>query len=288
MEFNKRKALFLLASLIALGASSCKTPQSNGNGQGVPAATPRPAKWVAQYRSPASLSYSGVNLSVFYYTGISVVSPSVVFVCGDTPNPGSLEERVGVIVRTTDGGQHWTDTQVELPGMVIPSLNAIHFISPDVGWAVGVDSGGDGIVLKTTDTGSSWAPTRIGYKQVPVAVFFVDADNGWIGGATPPPGEDEGMGGPSAILATTDGGHTWNSQNNVPLSILRIFFADKMNGWASGTSGVIYNTTDGGRSWDKQRTEIEAGDGPVDPRGEGAKRPIAGWRARSHEQRRVG
>jgi len=271
MEFNKRPALFLLASLIALGASSCKTQQSNSNRQGVPAATPKPAKWVAQYRPPASLSYSGVNLSVFFYTGISVVSPSVVFVCGDTPNPGSLEERVGVIVRTTDGGQHWTEISVERPEMVIPSLNAINFISPDVGWAVGVDSGGEGIVLKTTDGGSSWAPTRIGYKQVPVAVFFVDADNGWIGGATPPPGEDEGMGGPSAILATTDGGNTWNSQNNIPLSILRIFFADKMNGWASGTSGVIYNTTDGGRSWDKQRTEIEAGDGPVDPRGEGAK-----------------
>jgi len=155
--------------------------------------------------------------------------------------------------------------------MLIPSLNSIHFISPDVGWAVGVDSGSDGVVVKTTDGGLSWTPARIGHKQTPVAVFFADADNGWIGGATPPPGEDEGMGGPSALLATTDGGGTWNAQNNVPVSILRISFVDRMNGWASGTMGVIYNTTDGGRSWDKQRTEIEAGDGPVDPHGEGAK-----------------
>jgi photosystem II stability/assembly factor-like uncharacterized protein len=57
----------------------------------------------------------------------------------------------------------------------------------------------------------------------------------------------------------------------VPVSILRISFVDKLFGWASGTKGVIYNTADGGRTWDKQRTEIETGDGPIDPHGEGAK-----------------
>ena len=271
MEFSKRAVTLLFAILVSLSGSSCKTQQSNSNKGGQPEATAKAGKWVSQYRSPASLGYAGVNLSVFYYSGISVVSPSVVFVCGDTPNPKGGEERVGVIVRTTDGGEHWTETPIELPGMLIPSLNSIHFISPDVGWTVGVDSGNDGVILKTTDGGSSWAPTRISQKQVPINVFFVDADHGWMGGSTPPPGDEEGMGGPSAILATTDGGQTWNAQNNIPVSILRVFFVDVMNGWASGTQGVIYNTTDGGRTWNKQRTEIEAGDGPVDPRGEGAK-----------------
>ncbi|HLF84892.1 MAG TPA: YCF48-related protein [Blastocatellia bacterium] len=271
MEFNKRSTAFLLASTLALGAASCKTPQTNGNRQGAIGATSKPAKWVAQYRSPASLNYSGVNLSVFFYSGISVVSQSVVFVCGDTPNPKGGDERAGVILRTTDGGQHWTDTPIDLPGILIPTLNSIHFISPDVGWAVGVDSGEDGVVLKTTDAGSSWAVTRLTQKQTPIAVFFTDADSGWIGGSTPLLGEEESIGGPSAILATTDGGHTWHPQYNVPLSILRIFFVDKMSGWASGTKGVIYNTTDGGRTWDKQRTEIEAGDGPIDFAGDGVK-----------------
>jgi len=126
-------------------------------------------------------------------------------------------------------------------------------------------------LLKSTDGGSSWAVSRVGYKQVPVAVFFSDADNGWIGGATPAPGEEDGIGGPSAILATTDGGRTWNAQNHIPVSILRFSFLDKMTGWASGTQGAIYSTTNGGGTWDRQRTEIEAGDGPVDPHGEGAK-----------------
>lgn len=271
MEFNKRAVAIAFVSLIALGALGCKGSQNNSNQPSVPGAAAKPGKWVAQYRSPASLSYSGMNLAVFYYSGISVVSPNIVFVCGDTPNPKSSDERIAVILRTTDGGQHWTDTPIELPRIQIPTLNAIHFISPDVGWAVGVDSGADGVVLKTTDGGSSWTATRIGHKEVPTTVFFVDANNGWIGGATPPPGDDEGIGGPSALLATTDGGSTWQSRYNIPISIYRVFFVDNMNGWASGSKGVIYNTADGGLTWNAQRTEIEMGDGPLDLAGDGVK-----------------
>jgi photosystem II stability/assembly factor-like uncharacterized protein len=273
MESRNWVSPLLFALLIALAGSGCNSQQSNSNKKPTSEVQAKVGKWVAQYRSPASLSYSGYNLGVFYYTGISVVSPDVVFVCGDMPNPkGGGEERVGVILRTADGGKNWNETTIEKPGMLITSLNSLHFINSDVGWVVGADSGRDGIVLKTSDGGSSWSVTRLGYKQIPVTVFFSDADHGWIGGASPLPGEEEGVGGPSAILATNDGGSTWNAQNNIPVSILRIAFADKLTGWASGTNGVIYNTIDGGRTWDRQRTEIEAGDGPVDPHGEGAKK----------------
>lgn len=271
MEFNKRAVAFAFVSFIALGAFGCKGSTSNSNqAQIARGAAAKPGKWVAQYRAPASLSYSDMNLAVFYYSGISVVSPNVVFICGDTPNAKG-DERLGVIVRTTDGGQNWTDTPIDIPKMHIPTLNAIHFISPDVGWAVGVDSGEDGVVLKTTDGGLSWTGTRISQKQVPIAVFFLDANNGWIGGGTPPPGEDEGHGGPSALLTTTDGGLTWQTRYNFPVSIYRVLFVDKMNGWASGSKGVIYNTDDGGLTWNTQRTEIETGDGPQDLQGEGMK-----------------
>ena len=271
MEFKLRTIAFILASTLALGTSSCKTAQNNGNQKISTAASAKPGRWVAQYRSPASLSYSGVNLSVFFYSGISVVSPNVVFVCGDTPHPKGGDERVGVIVRTTDGGQTWIDTPIEFPGVIIPTLNSVHFISPEVGWAVGVDSGEDGVVIKTTNGGASWAFTRLTQKQVPISVFFTDADNGWIGGSTPVLGEEDSVGGPSAILATTDGGQTWQPRYNLPHSILRIHFVEKANGWASGTNGVMYSTTDGGRTWDKQRTEIELGDGPVDLNADGVK-----------------
>jgi photosystem II stability/assembly factor-like uncharacterized protein len=272
MKLRNWVSTLLFAVLIALGASSCNRQQTNSNKNPTSEIPAKPGKWIAQYRSPTSLSYSGYNLGVFFYNGISVLSPDVVFVCGDMPNPKGGEERVGVILRTTDGGKNWVEKTIEQPGILITSLNSLHFISPDVGWIVGKDSGNDGILLKTPDGGSSWSVMRIGYKQIPVAVFFADADHGWIGGATPLPGEEEGIGGPSAILATTDGGNTWNAQNNIPISILRIYFVDNSTGWASGTNGIIYKTIDGGRTWDRQRTEIETGDGPIDLQGEGAKK----------------
>ena len=271
MKLKLRAAALITVSLIGLTALSCKGRQENANQQSAPAAEPKPGRWVAQYRSPASASYAGANLALFSYSGISVVSPSVVFVCGDVPKAKSGEQRVAVIVRTTDGGQNWIETLIDLPGFQIPTLNAIHFISADVGWAVGADFSGNGVVLKTTDGGLSWAAAKLPHKQVPTSVFFADADTGWIGGATPPPGEDEGAGGPSAILATSDGGATWHPQYNVPISIHRVFFIDRDTGWASGSRGRIYNTTDGGRTWDTQRTEIELTEGPVDLKDEAVK-----------------
>jgi photosystem II stability/assembly factor-like uncharacterized protein len=271
MKLLNRAAVLALISFIAAAGLSCKSSQKNSNQKGANESAAKPGRWVAQYRSPASLKYTGGNLAVFYYSGISIVSPNVVFVCGDTPSTGPVDERVGVIIKTTDGGQSWSEKPVQIPGMQIAAVNSIHFVSPDTGWAVGADSAQDGIVLKTTDGGSSWSATRLTQKQVPTTVCFADADNGWIGGATPPPGQEEGIGGPSSILATTDGGRTWQSQNNIPISIYRVFFIDRTNGWAGGSKGAIYNTTDGGRTWDTQRTEIEAGDGPVDLRGEGVK-----------------
>src|SRR5262249_25569750 len=269
MKTNRCAALSLLLLIAAIAASGCKNSQSNSNRTSVQPLA-KPARWLAQYRSPSSLSYAGTNLAVFFYSGISVVSPSVVFVCGDMPLSG--DQRVGVFVKTTDGGQTWAETPIQLPKIQIPSLNAIHFISPEGGWTIGLDSGNDGIVLKTTDGGSSWSVTRLNYKQIPITVFFTDANTGWIGGATTPRGEEEGnVGGPSAILATTDGGSTWQPQYNVPVSIYRIFFVDKMNGWASATNGKIYNTSDGGRTWNSQRTEMEFAEGPVDLTSDAAK-----------------
>jgi photosystem II stability/assembly factor-like uncharacterized protein len=270
MKLNKRTAGLVFLTLVAVGGLSCNG-SGNKNGQQGKTGTPsKPGRWIAQYRSPASLNRGDLDLAVFYYSAISVVSADVAFVCGDVPNPKG-DERQAVVVRTTDGGQNWTEIPIRLPGVEIQALNAIHFISADLGWAVGADSGNDGVVVKTTDGGSTWALTRIAEKEVPTAVCFVDPDHGWLGGATPPPGEEEGLGGPSAILATADGGRTWQAQYNIPVSIYRIFFLNPTTGWASGSKGIIYNTSDGGRTWDTQRTELETGDGPIDLNGEGIK-----------------
>jgi photosystem II stability/assembly factor-like uncharacterized protein len=270
MKLVTRVVLSAALSIAAMGAAGCNGSQP-ANRSNQPAAAAKPGRWIAQYRSPASLATAGVNLSVFFYSGISVVSPDVVYVCGDMPGATAEDERVGVILKTTDGGNNWSEIPINVPRMLVPTLNSIHFISADVGWAVGADSGQLGVVLRTTDGGASWTPSRLGHKQIPTTVFFADQNTGWVGGATPPPGEDEGVGGPSAILGTTDGGQTWSLQYNVPISIYDLSFVDNLTGWASGSKGVIYHTADGGRTWNTQRTEIEAGDFPGDPASEAAK-----------------
>src|SRR5258707_10576527 len=59
------------------------------------------------------------------------------------------------------------------------------------------------------------------------------------------------------ILATRDGGKTWNlvHQAKGPASDLYgIAFADKLNGVAVGKDGIIMRTSDGGSSWSQVRS----------------------------------
>jgi photosystem II stability/assembly factor-like uncharacterized protein len=273
MKIDKRLALTLLASLVAPLLLSCNSAQKNSNQQSDdrPATPAKAGRWVAQYRSPVSAKYAAGNLAVIFYSSISVVSKDVVFVAGDMPDEKGHSDTVGVIVSTTDGGQNWKETYIEQPGLIVTHLNSISFVSPELGWAVGTDSALGGILLKTTDGGATWAVSRLSAKQLPTTVCFADADTGWMGGATPPPGEDEGEGGPSAILGTTDGGRTWVSQINLPVTIFDLSFVDKTTGWAAGSKGAIYHTTDGGRTWNAQRSELEPNPGMGDLNIEGVK-----------------
>ncbi|HKY05593.1 MAG TPA: YCF48-related protein, partial [Blastocatellia bacterium] len=267
-------AVILLLSIPLAGCTdgSQNNDQQNANA-GPTTGSQKAAHWVAQFRSPSSANVQGTNLGFFSYSAISVVSQSTVFVAGDMPFFRNSTGRIGVIVRTTDGGKSWDEKPIEQPGMEIQTLNSIHFVDPQNGWAVGLDSNDQGLVLRTTDGGQNWTISKLNFKQHPTVVYFADAQTGWMGGSTPMPGQDsESEGGPSDILSTTDGGATWAVQRRVPVSILDFSFIDKMQGWASGFRGVIYHTTDGGRTWSQQRSELEMGAGIVSPDSEGAKK----------------
>jgi photosystem II stability/assembly factor-like uncharacterized protein len=270
MSKSARVGLLAISILVGANFSSCWRDQANRNQQSRQSSS-RLSKWVAQYRSPRSAGLTGNVLARFFYSAISVVSPDVVFVAGDMPLSLTTEDRVGVVLKTNTGGSEWSETPLQASGMLVTTLNSIHFVNENAGWTVGADANRSGVIARTTDGGGSWAISRLEQKQIPTSVFFADETNGWIGGATPPAGEDEGSGGPSAILATTDGGTTWQPQINLPVSIDDLFFLNAQTGWASGTKGTVYHTTDGGRSWNSQRTEIETGDSIVIPGTEGAK-----------------
>lgn len=59
-----------------------------------------------------------------------------------------------------------------------------------------------------------------------------------------------------AVYYSPDFGNSWQLQETgIPNELFSISFADEMNGWAVGRSGVIVHTADGGRTWLTQRKE---------------------------------
>ncbi len=277
---HKRLALLFLLFVLIFTASTCKkSTTQNTNQQTTNQPSMKAGKWIPQWRSPAAQNAEGLYLAAFTYTCLAVISPSVVYAAGDIPK--GENSRIGIFTRTTDGGASWTETELTRPDMNIIRINSMSFVSHTTGWLVGFNSKNEGIVLKTTDAGTTWETTKLPVKQTPQTVCFTDENTGWIGGTSLTPDEQSDEeedklnfeGNPSDLLATSDGGKTWQSTRRMPISISDIFFLDKTTGWMTGQKGIIYKTADGGRTWDTQKSELETGEGAmIDMSGDSAKK----------------
>ena len=134
-----------------------------------------------------------------------------------------------------------------------------------------------GHVVVSSDGGATWKQSKVPVSADLVAVWFVDAKQGWA------------VGHDGVVLATTDGGDNWQLQldgrkaNELlvqamerkvtaePASkdaaallaeakryreqgpdkpFLDVWFADANNGYIVGAYNLIFHTTDGGKSWE--------------------------------------
>ncbi len=79
-------------------------------------------------------------------------------------------------------------------------------------------------------------------------VRFVDEVNGFAVGEF------------GTVIATTDGGTTWEQRTPVPNDFYPMAsdFVDTATGWIGGLDGVIWMTADGGRTWDRQQSITSA------------------------------
>ena len=134
------------------------------------------------------------------------------------------------IFRTTDGGANWTE---QFSDASVGELSIIRFTDINNGWALGLVNK----ILKTSNGGATWEKitnTGLNNDYNPKCVFFLDANNGWIGS------RQENSSDNAIILHTTNGGSSWEIQSTPsPDSLFSIYFWDINNGWFTADSGKI-------------------------------------------------
>ena len=129
-------------------------------------------------------------------------------------------------------------------------LSSVCFVDATHGWAVG----GMGTILHTCDGGETWEEQNSGVHVLLEKVHFVDRQYGWVVGGWPRDYELAIKGGMGVILATVNGGETWNIQlDSVGGWLSGLSFLDRKQGWAVGEFGTIWRTKDGGIQWEQMR-----------------------------------
>ncbi|PKM20171.1 MAG: hypothetical protein CVV11_01250 [Gammaproteobacteria bacterium HGW-Gammaproteobacteria-15] len=98
-----------------------------------------------------------------------------------------------------------------------------------------------GHILLSHD-GQSWTQAQVPVQSNLSSVYFINPQQGWA------------VGHDATILATKDGGASWQLQHYAPQTdkpLFDIYFADAQKGIAVGAYGIFYRTDDGGNSWHK-------------------------------------
>ena len=185
----------------------------------------------------------------------------------------------GVILFSDDNGAHWR--QAAVPMSV--TLTNLRFASDRIGWAIGHS----GVVLKTEDGGETWVKQLDGARAAEItlagAKAFVqehpgdakgqrllsDAEQKMADGPDKPfldlyfKNEQEGViiGAYGLILATSDGGKTWQSwqdriDNRKGLHLYAIDAAGS-DLLIAGEQGTLYHSSDGGQTFAIVKTPYE-------------------------------
>ena len=98
----------------------------------------------------------------------------------------------GLILHTTDGGEHW-NVQLGGPHTATRSFQQVWFLDATHGWATEWGPGG---LLRTTD-GETWESVRPNFPAFADFVFTTPQIGFWVDGPN--------------IMRSADGGHTWKA-----------------------------------------------------------------------------
>jgi photosystem II stability/assembly factor-like uncharacterized protein len=154
---------------------------------------------------------------------------------------------------STDGGRHWKQVAQlkDLPPGCSPT-----FISQTPGYLSCNSYTSTPTINVTRDGGKTWDSVRLPVSagtsfSIQGSVFF-DQNRSvlWFSAQIY---EGNTMRSSSYLLATTDGGRTWQPARDLPGYPMAVAFLDTNNFWALVSEGkvapALYQTNDGGKSW---------------------------------------
>ncbi len=170
----------------------------------------------------------------------------IVFV---NPDTGFIAAPNGIIHKTVNGGQIWTDIQTPDTQDVM----RLFFVDENNGWATFLYNLGK--LLHTSDGGNTWelqACMEVEESDVNT-IFFLNDSTGYGGGGVTIDGDY------NVLRKTTDEGESWETILSIPnftYLFEDIFFTDTIYGWLVGQKNAtntffILHTEDGGETWEE-------------------------------------
>jgi photosystem II stability/assembly factor-like uncharacterized protein len=169
---------------------------------------------------------------------------------GTIPPDSSLFE-------TEDGGRTWANISTRIAGPPVVGLCGMRVLGPRTVVAVGRWNG-PAVFVKTTDGGRTWSSRSLdSLASGLVDVFFFNEQDGFaVGGLGVSIAEADQRASRTVILATSDGGETWQTRYTSAAAgqwAWKIDFPSDRVGYVTtegpSAEGVILKTDDGGATW---------------------------------------
>jgi hypothetical protein len=160
-------------------------------------------------------------------------------------NVGWISGTGGVVLRTINGGDTWTNVGGGAIGTSI--VETIDALNADTAFASTGPLGTH--IYRTTNGGTSWSQVYSNDSGAVVSVIHMHNSLNGIAIGSP-------VGGRWTILKTTDSGISWSHTAGEPIATgweflfpNRATFIGETHAWFTTTTGKIYRSTDGGFTW---------------------------------------